>query len=197
MSQAVAVVSESQSPPTESASVAKGRTTLIGFSTPRHFNPVSWLVRNLTKSEASHAFFVYWDDDFERDMVLEAHELGFRLITWERFTKKNRIVALVEPSYSLDKGFKELGEWVGSMYDFGGLIGQSVVQFGRFLQRKWRNPFHSSHAMFCSESIARCMEWAGHPDAKDFPPKETTPQDLLEFFRQPGQAVLLDNKKWA
>jgi hypothetical protein len=176
--------------------ISKGRSTLIGFSTPRHFNPVSWLVRNITKSECSHSFFVYWDDDFECDMVLEAHELGFRLIALPRFVKKNRIVALVEPAFSLDPGFLKLGSWVGSAYDFGGLIGQAVVQFGRFLQRKWRNPFHSSRAMFCSESIARCMQWAGHPDAKSFTPKETTPQDLLIFFRGQGRAALLDIHSW-
>lgn len=195
MTQSTAITNE-QTPPSESTGISKGRTTLIGFSTPRSFNPVSWLVRNFTKSEASHSFFLYWDDDFECDMVIEAHELGFRLITWKRFVKKNRIVALVEPAHSLDKGFARLGEWVGSAYDFGGLIGQSVVQFGRFLQRKWRNPFRSSRSMFCSESIARCMQWAGHPDAQKFPPKETAPQDLLRFYREPGRAVILDIQKW-
>jgi hypothetical protein len=176
--------------------ITKGRSTLVGFSTPRHFNPVSWVVRRFTNSECSHAFFVYWDDDFECDMVIEAHELGFRLITWHRFVKKNRIVALVEPTNSLDAGFIKLGTWVGSAYDFGGLIGQAVVQFGRFLQRKWRNPFRSSRAMFCSESIARCMQWAGDPDAKNFSPKETTPQDLLTFFRGPGRSTALDIQRW-
>ena len=196
MTQAAAIVKE-QTPPSESTGVSKGRTTLIGFSTPRHFNPVSWLVRQFTKSEASHCFFLYWDDDFECDMVIEAHELGFRLITWKRFVKKNRIVALVEPAHSLDKGFARLGEWVGSAYDFGGLIGQAVVQFGRFLQRKWRNPFRSSGSMFCSESIARCMQWAEHPDSKQFSPKETTPQDLLNYYRETGRSTVLDTKRWA
>lgn len=176
--------------------IAKGRPTLIGFSTPRHFNPVSWLVRRITGSECSHSFFVYWDQDFQCDMVIEAHELGFRLISWPRFVKKNRIVAVVEPTHSLDSGFLKLGAWVGSAYDFGGLIGQSVVQLGHFLQRKWRNPFRSSRAMFCSESIARCMQWAEDPDAKSFSPKETTPQDLLVFFRGPGKATILDTHRW-
>lgn len=195
MSQAAILLQDPASPSAPDA-ISKGRSTLIGFSTPRHFNPVSWIVRRFTKSEASHCFFLYWDDDFECDMVLESHELGFRLITWKRFVQKNRIIALVEPAHPLDKGFLRLGEWVGSVYDFGGLIGQSVVQFGRFLQRKWRNPFRSSRAMFCSESIARCMQWAEHPDAKKFSPKETAPQDLLVFYREPGRAVLLDIQKW-
>jgi hypothetical protein len=181
----------------EGTPISKGRTTLVGFSTPRRFNPVSWLVRRFTKSECSHCFFLYWDDDFECDMVLESHELGFRLITWQRFVKKNRIIALVEPAHDLDPGFLKLGEWVGSVYDFGGLIGQAAVQFGRFLKRKWRNPFQSSQAMFCSESIARCMQWAGHPDAHRFTPKETAPQDLLVFYRGVGKATLIDVQPWS
>ncbi|MBN1206247.1 MAG: hypothetical protein JXB05_15125 [Myxococcaceae bacterium] len=180
----------------EPVAISKGRTTLIGFSTPRSFNPVSLLVRRFTRSECSHCFFLYWDDDFECDMVLEAHELGFRLITWQRFVRKNRIIALVEPAHPLDSGFLRLGEWVGSAYDFGGLIGQAFVQFGRFLQRKWRNPFRSSRSMFCSESIARCMQWAEHPDARHFSPKETAPQDLLVFYRGQGRATLIDTQPW-
>jgi hypothetical protein len=177
--------------------ISKERSTLIGFSTPRSFNPVSALVRRFTNSEASHCFFLYWDDDFQCDMVLEAHELGFRLITWPRFVKKNRIVEVVEPAYSLDPGFLKLGEWVGSAYDFGGLIGQAFVQFGRWCKRKVRNPLSSPRSMFCSESIARCMQWAGHPDGKNFSPKETTPQDLLNYFRQPDRSTILDTKRWA
>lgn len=178
------------------SNISQGRSTLLGFSTPRSFNPVSALVRRFTASECSHCFFLYWDDDFQCDMVLESHELGFRLITWRRFVKKNRIIALVEPAHVLDPGFLKLGEWVGSAYDFGGLIGQAVVQLGRWMQRKWRNPFRSSRAMFCSESITRCMQWAEHPEAKSFTPKETTPQDLLVFYRQPGRGTLLDIQRW-
>ncbi len=176
--------------------LSKGRSTLLGFSTPRSFNPVSAIVRRFTQSECSHCFFLYWDDDFECDMVLESHELGFRLITWERFVRKNRIIALVEPTHSLDPGFVRLGEWVGSAYDFGGLVGQAFVQLGRWLQRKWRNPLSSSSSMFCSESIARCMQWASHPDAQNFSPKETTPQDLLTFYRQTDRATALDIQRW-
>jgi hypothetical protein len=180
----------------EAVVISKGRTTLIGFSTPRSFNPVSALVRRFTNSECSHCFFLYWDDDFQCDMVLESHELGFRLVTWQRFVRKNRIIALVEPAHSLDPGFLKLGEWVGSAYDFGGLIGQAFVQLGRWMQRKVRNPFRSSRSMFCSESIARCMQWAGHPDAKTFSPKETTPQDLLTFYRQTDRGAMIDIKRW-
>ena len=176
----------------EPVSISKGRPTLLGFSTPRNFNAVSWLVRRITGSEVSHCFFLYWDDDFECDMVLEAHELGFRLITWKRFLTHNRIVALVQPTHSVDPGFVKLGEWVGSYYDFLGLLGQAFVQMGRWLRRKWRNPSQSPHSMFCSESIVHCMAGAGHPEAGAFSPKETTPQDLLVFYRGPGRGTFID-----
>ncbi|SEU35851.1 hypothetical protein [Stigmatella erecta] len=177
--------------------ISQGKPTLLGFSTPRRFNPVSWLVRRFTGSECSHCFFLYWDDDFKCDMVLESHELGFRLITWPRFVANNRIVALIEPTHVLEQGFLKLGAWVGSAYDFQGLFGQSLVQLGRWLKRKWRNPSQSSQAMFCSESIVRCMQWAEHPEAATFSPKETTPQDLLAFYRESPRGKALDIQLWA
>ena len=41
----------------EPTPIARGRPTLVGFSTPRSFNPISWLVRTVTRSECSHSFF--------------------------------------------------------------------------------------------------------------------------------------------
>ena len=55
----------------------------------------------------------------------------------------------------------------------------------------------SPRSMFCSESIARCMQWAGHPDARSFSPEETTPQELLTFYRRTDRGTVLDTKRWS
>ena len=107
-------------------------TTRIGFSTPKQFNPVSWLVRTVTGSKASHAFFVYHDQDFDMDMVMEAHELGFRLTPFEHFKKKNKLVGLFVPKHPIDTGLKYVAQrYLGTMYDYSGLVGEIVVMAGR------------------------------------------------------------------
>jgi hypothetical protein len=157
-------------------------TTQVGFSTPKHFNPVSWLVRKFTGSKASHAFFVYHDADFDMMMVMEAHELGFRLTPLDHFTKHNKMVKLVTPRNSIDMGLRIIANrYLGSMYDYAGLLGMVVVLVGRWLHRKWKNPFRGSKYVFCSESVILAMRSSpGYEKLKL--DSETDPQDLLNYF---------------
>ena len=164
--------------------------TRVGFSTPRHFNPVSWLVRLLTGSACSHAFFIYYDDEWCQDFVLEAHEFGFRVVLLARFQKKNDIVAIFKPKTSIETGVQFVAvEYLGSTYDYGGLLGTLVLLLGRWLHRKWRNPWSSARAVFCSEAVTLALQKAGYAGADQLISQDTTPQDLLEFFTREAHRV--------
>jgi hypothetical protein len=160
-------------------------TTLIGFSTPARFNPVSWLVRRLTGSKASHAFFIYDDMDWGCQMVLEAHELGFRLIPLEHFRRRNKVLAVFEPCVDISAGVQFVAlEYLGEPYDFGGLIGFSFVLLGRWLRKKWHNPLHSTKAVFCSEACVVALQCVNYPNASGLVPYDTEPQALFDFCSQ-------------
>ena len=163
-------------------------TTRVGFSTPKYFNPVSWLVRKLTGSRASHAFFVYHDSDFDMDMVMEAHELGFRLTPFEHFQKHNSVVKLVVPQNPIDLGLRIVAHrYLGTMYDYAGLIGMSVVMIGRWLKRKWSNPFRGSKSVYCSESVILAMKKSPGYEKLDLD-SDSSPQDLLNYFEKTERA---------
>ena len=66
----------------------------VGFSTPRRWNPLSWLIRVGTHSPASHAWLLVEDPLFKLRLVLEAHTTGFRLVTLARFAKDNEVVLI-------------------------------------------------------------------------------------------------------
>jgi hypothetical protein len=159
--------------------LAAGRT-LIGFSTPSYFNPVSWLIRKITKSQVSHAWMLYRDDDFDLDMVMEAHELGFRLLPYDKFLKHNRVVELVAADCDLAPGLRMLAHSLGDSYDYGGLLGMSFVLIGRWFKRKWRNPFSSPRLRFCSEALVQALQASGSGKAEDLIPEGTSPQMLME-----------------
>lgn len=158
--------------------------THVGFSTPRSFNPVSLLVRKLTHSRASHVWFLFWDADFSLDMVMEAHELGFRLIPLERFKKSNRIVGIFTPKEDTTDAMRWAARHLGSAYDFGGLLGMAWVLLGRVFKRSWRNPLNSPRAMFCSELAVRVLQKAGTPWVLGLLASRVTPQDLLTLFEK-------------
>lgn len=156
----------------------------IGFSTPKSFNPISWVVRKFTKSRASHAWFLYYDTDFEMWMVMEAHEVGFRLIPFERFRSKNHVVGVFSTKTPLGDGLKWAAKWIGTAYDFGGLIGMAFVIIGRIFKRRWHNPMQNSLAMFCSEMAVTVLQLSGVGWAKKTEAPETSPEDLLNLFEE-------------
>ncbi len=168
----------------------------VGFSTSRN-NPISWVIRKVTGSRTSHAWLLLEVQPFGQEMVLEASEFGVRLIPLDAFQRANAIVACFSPAHTLDQAMPEAGRWLGAAYDFGGLFGMAVVMLGRWLRRKWRNPWHSSRSLFCSELVVKVLEWAHHPalvqegsargvkrrrSGRVKTAAQTSPQDLLEFF---------------
>lgn len=133
----------------------------VGFSTPRRFNPISWIVRKFTGSRCSHAWFLFWNSRLKMEVVMEAHELGFRLIPYDRFKKENIVVAVLKTKHPIDEGLIRVAQrYLGTGYDFGGLIGMAIVKIGQWLKVKWGNPFRSPKHVFCSEAVYRAMQWS-------------------------------------
>ncbi len=163
----------------------------VGFSTPRRWNPLSALIRAMTRSRTSHAWLLVEDPAFRLRLVLEAHSSGFRLVSFTRFVKDNVVVALVEPAHDVERGLPAAGEWLGESFDVLGLVGIFLTLVARwFRQRPWRNPFPTPSALFCSEAVIRTLRAAGYPGSEALPPEDTTPAELLAFLETaPGCVV--------
>jgi hypothetical protein len=162
--------------------------TRIGFSTTDHLS--SRLIRALSGSEVSHAFLVYRDADFGRDMVMEAVARGFRIVPFDKFQQHNRVVALYAPLHPIEDGLRAAVDWLGDEYDVGGLLGMAVVALRRWLERRvrnLRNPLASSRSLFCSEAVARACVASRYPGF-DLDPESTSPQDLYAFFAREAAA---------
>lgn len=156
---------------------------IIGFSTPRRFNVLSWAIRKITGSRASHAWLRVVDPLFHLDMVMEAHTTGMRLIPRAVFEKGNAVVALAYPQGDFSTALGKAGKFLGRKYDFEGLLGMAWVLLGRWLHRKWRNPLNSTKALFCSEAVVEMLQAAKYPGAERLAADSTSPEDLLEFLQ--------------
>ena len=156
--------------------------TRIGFSTSKT-NWLSRLIRWFTRGTVSHAFIVYYDQEWKRDMVMEAEGGAGGSIRIVRFNPDNpEIVRLIDPKHDIEVGMIKMVDRLGEVYDYGGLIGMAWVEIGRWLKKKWINPWHSSKSMFCSELVAQILIDAGYPGADKLDPPCTDPQMLLDFL---------------
>jgi hypothetical protein len=121
-------------------------------------------------------------------MVMEATQGGFRLVPFTRYEKS--LVALVEPRFSIDYGLTKAVDWLGEGYDYAGLFGMAWVEFGRWLGRKWRNPWRDSKTMFCSEAVARVLVESNYPGTSCWDPQSVDPERLLKLFEEEAAAVI-------
>jgi hypothetical protein len=153
-------------------------STRVGFSTSKT-SWVSAIIRWFTGGKSSHVFLVYWDVDFERDMVMEATQGGFKITP---FSHHGGLVKVVTPKFPVEVGLRKAVDWLGEEYDYAGLLGMAWVELGRWLRRKWRNPWRSAKAMFCSEAVARVMQESSYPGTENWDPQSIDPEMLLAFF---------------
>ena len=121
------------------------------------------------------------------DMVREAHELGFRQLTFDHFKKHNKVVQLIPLDVDATPGLRMLGQHLGENYDYFGLFGMGFVEIGRWLKRKFRwwhhrisNPWRSATNMFCSESVVKFLQECKSKMGEDLVPDTISPQELRD-----------------
>ena len=151
----------------------------VGFSTTSA--PISRIIRAVTGSRVSHAFLLYWSDDLDQDMVLEATTEGLRIVSWARFQKSSRVLETLPIAWPIAPALRQHADWLGIHYDFAGLVGAAaVVASGGRLS----NPLgFGSDSLFCTEFIVRILRAAGHPGAEALKVEGTTPDQLRAFFK--------------
>jgi len=155
----------------------------IGFSISWSF--LSRSIRRVTKGRFSHVWILLDKAFLGHDMVMQADNEtgGFHLIKYETFTLSNEVIVLVSPGVPIDDGVLKASSWLGRPYDYFGFFGTAIVLLGRWLHRKWRNPWKSSRELNCAEAVVRILQISGYPDSERLDPSGTTPQDLYEFLK--------------
>lgn len=156
---------------------------IVGFSTPKKWNPLSWAIRKLTKSEASHAWLLVDDPVFGVRMVMDAHLTGLRLIPFERFVEASTVIALAVPRWGIENGLAVQAKGIGSKYDLIGLAGVAYVKLMWILfKKKVTNPLRSPGVLFCSEAVTIVLQESLYPGAEVMDPESVAPGDLMAFF---------------
>jgi len=165
--------------------------TRIGFSRSKGLGGIlSRVIMFFTKAEASHAWLLYYSDELKQDMVLDAHTTGFRAVGFDLFKKENYIVEVYQPKVSIDAAVPAAAKWLGTPFDYEGLLGGIVPKVGGWLKRKWRNPVHSVNVVYCSESVIRACLEVPYPGLEVLDPDQADPWELRNILANDGSKLL-------
>jgi hypothetical protein len=144
----------------------------------------SRIIRDVTGAPCSHAFLILDVAEFGQEVVWEASAFGLRQITLARFLAANTLVDRVSFGTALQPGIRWAIDELGDRYSFLKLFGMGVVYAGRALKKKWDNPAHSAHSMFCSELVTTVLQKSGVPAVVGLVPEDTSPGDLLAVLQR-------------
>lgn len=154
----------------------------VGFSTTNALS--SRLIRFFTRSKVSHTWFSFRDETLDKTLVMHATRIGYNVETWKKFTSHNTLVAMFGCDYDLRPGLQKVANWLGTKYDFEGILGFLWVLFLRWFNIKRKNPFRDTKRLFCSEAVIvglKATEALEIPRVQKLDPETTDPEDLLEL----------------
>jgi hypothetical protein len=140
----------------------------------------SWIgrvIRWVTQGRVNHAYFIVQP----QNVVYEATAWGFVRNPLGRRKDTRYVVDILYPYNAEDAG--KLDVWVGRPYDYIELFYNLFLTLAERIKLKLLNPFRSSKALFCSESVVRWLRGIGFPGAWKLDTESTDPEELLAFLQ--------------
>lgn len=135
---------------------------IIGFSRPRKFKLLAWIIQKIEHSDYSHAYTKTYSDSLERWLIYQASGLEVNFEGKQKFYEKNE--AIKEYLFQVDaetkqKFLQKAVDTIGTPYGIKQLIGIGIIRFGKFIGIKLKNPFRDGRATYvCSELVGELVQ---------------------------------------
>ena len=157
----------------------------IGFSASNKI--YGRLIRWLTGSKINHAFILC--DNLQDDFGIQVDGKGVRYVNPLSLTKDKPFVELyeyTEDEYAVDQGIRDNCFYIGSKYDWWGIIGFLIkILFMKVCRQDISNPIHREGELFCSEYVATVLNSAEVTfDGESLSPANTSPGLLRRKIRK-------------
>lgn len=139
----------------------------IGFSKPKKWKPLAWLIQKIEGTEYSHVFVTWHCSSIQRRKVFEAVGSGIRILSNVNFKKHAEVVDLFHFEASDEQIIQieqETHDQTGQPYGTKAIIGLGIMRlfnvFNRLFKLKGRqgNPFKDGeYSQVCVEAAARIL----------------------------------------
>lgn len=155
---------------------------ILGFSTPKQFHILSWIIKKVEKTEFSHVYVKVYSEEISKWLIYQASGMKVNFIGIDRFELDHKVIAEVE--FDVSKAIKkqilqEAVDSLGISYGMKQLIGMGIVRLCAAINIKIRNPFADGSATYiCSEAGETILvKYLGF---KEEDLDDVTPKDVYE-----------------
>lgn len=157
---------------------------VIGFSTHREFNILSWFIRKVLKTDFSHVYIKWYSERLNRWLIYQASGLKVNFVGQPLFLEHNKPVAEFLISITEQQKTDMMAtaiDLAGKPYGMKQLIGMGLVYLCKAFGKDIKNPFNDgSNTFVCSELAAVVLVKLGMK-LEDL--DSISPKDLYELLR--------------
>ena len=158
-------------------------TCIVGFSKPKKFKLLSWLIRQAEHTKFSHTYVKLYDERVDKWIVYEASGMITHCCPEETFYLKNEVIQEVEltcASFTESEVLEDAIDSLALPYGMKQLLGLGLVRLSRLFGLKIKNPWSDGRITYvCSEYVGRLLQRLGY-DVGDL--DELTPKDIHELL---------------
>jgi hypothetical protein len=162
---------------------------IVGFSTRRRANFLSWLIRTAEKTKYSHCYIKFYSEKYESWLFYQASETTINFMGEDVFLSQSVIIEEYEltlPQEAIKGLVKNAIGKVGMWYGFLQLFGMMLSFFAdKWFDWQLKNPFADGEAtQACSDLLYYDLK--DYIDFKDFRPEYDGPKKINEIISQVG-----------
>lgn len=156
----------------------------IGFSASNSF--IARFIRKISKSEVSHTFVSFYDEDLGMQVVMEASWSGYRIIPYNKFLEITTPIYEFIYNKDLSENLKWSAKSLTKSYDW---LSAMWLLIKKWVGKKIKNPFRDSKKWHCTEAIIRMLQYSGI--AMELKAEDAWPKDLLEYCKSNNNFALI------
>lgn len=153
----------------------------ILYTSTKHFNPFTWLIKKFQKFPASHAMIMVEDNFSEESICYEASALGIRAVNFDH-VKKTHTIEFKQKVKITPLALSFYQKHLLTGYSYKAILGFALRQIFHLK----RNAFDDNERkMVCSEYVARGLRIAGYKFDNDL-----DDLDVGQLYRQVQRAII-------
>lgn len=155
----------------------------VGFSTPKGFHLIAWLIRKVEHTKFSHVYFKFWDAEAQTNVIYQASGTKVNAIGEARFDDIEIIVDEFDVACDVDQFAKLKARVIAKLgipYGWKQLLGIGWVRFCAALGVRTRNPLaDGGHTYICAEFVEEDLKDLFQIDP-GLPLDQVSPNDIYD-----------------
>ena len=136
----------------------------IGFSRPKTWKPLAWLIMLVEGTEYSHVFVTWHCSNINRRKIFEAVGSGIRILSNVNFKKHAEVVELYSFQVTDDQLLdieQSAHDMTGRPYGYKALVGLGIMRTFNFINRLFGIKGHQHNPFKDGDYSQICVEAAG------------------------------------